>query len=295
MQSYFGGLWQLAFFFLLAQATAGIAGPTVPFLIEADWLKHEQNRPDLVIVDVRPAALYKQGHLQQAISIPADTTFGLSHNNDRVAPPTQIQELLSRQGIRNDHHLAIYDDGNLKDAARFFWVMEIYGHTKLSILNGGLNAARNAGFVVSHSAYRLRSRSHYVPMMQHRFLSTKFMLRLSMNNPHYVIVDARNALEFSGHQPKSPRVGHIPTAINIPWENNLEYQNSTRQLRSVAQLRQIYNGLDPKRKIIAYCHRGKESAVTYFVLRLLGYDISIYDGAWIEWSNDPTLPITVKH
>lgn len=295
MQSNYNTLIKLVFIVLLAPVTAAIAGPEVPFLINAEQLKHEKNNQELIIVDVRPAALYKQGHLEKAISIPADDTFGLGPNNDRVAPPMQIQTLLSRNGIRNDHHLVIYDDGNLKDAARFFWVMEIYGHVKLSVLNGGLSAARHAGFNITQTPYTLATRSNYVPMIQHRFLSTKFMLRLSMNNPHYIIVDSRSAAEFSGHQPKSPRVGHIPTAVNIPWENNLEPQNDTRQLRPIAQLRQMYNALDPQRKIIAYCHRGKESAVTYFVLRVLGYDISIYDGAWIEWSNDPTLPITVKH
>jgi thiosulfate/3-mercaptopyruvate sulfurtransferase len=44
--------------------------------------------------------------------------------------------------------------------------------------------------------------------------------------------------------------------------------------------------------VITYCNRGKQSALTYFVLRKLGYKVSVYDGAWLEWGNDDQLPIS---
>jgi 3-mercaptopyruvate sulfurtransferase SseA len=28
-----------------------------------------------------------------------------------------------------------------------------------------------------------------------------------------------------------------------------------------------------------------QASMTYFVLRYLGYDVSLYDGSFIEWSN----------
>lgn len=36
---------------------------------------------------------------------------------------------------------------------------------------------------------------------------------------------------------------------------------------------------------IVYCRTGMQASVTYFVLRYLGYDVSLYDGSFLEWSN----------
>ncbi|MBV9067874.1 MAG: hypothetical protein JO093_14215 [Acidobacteria bacterium] len=35
---------------------------------------------------------------------------------------------------------------------------------------------------------------------------------------------------------------------------------------------------------IVYCRTGMQASMTYFVLRYLGYDASLYDGSFIEWS-----------
>jgi thiosulfate/3-mercaptopyruvate sulfurtransferase len=34
--------------------------------------------------------------------------------------------------------------------------------------------------------------------------------------------------------------------------------------------------------------------MAYFVLRGLGYDVSVYDGSWYEWGNDLNLPLELE-
>ncbi|KRT60270.1 sulfurtransferase, partial [endosymbiont of Ridgeia piscesae] len=63
------------------------------------------------------------------------------------------------------------------------------------------------------------------------------------------------------------------------------------KLKPLSELRALYAGIGQNKRIITYCNRGKQSALTYFVLRQLGYEAAAYDGAWFEWSNDSTLPI----
>ena len=104
-----------------------------------------------------------------------------------------------------------------------------------------------------------------------------------------MIVDAREAEEYLGIKSDSRRYGHIPGAINIPYEKN--FTDDGTALRPFSELAKVYGGIDRNKKVITYCNKGRHSALEYFVLRQLGYDVSAYDGSWYEWGNDMQLPI----
>jgi thiosulfate/3-mercaptopyruvate sulfurtransferase len=46
--------------------------------------------------------------------------------------------------------------------------------------------------------------------------------------------------------------------------------------------------------VIVYCRTGMDASVPYFVLRSLGYDVSLYDGSFVEWSRDRSLPVALS-
>jgi thiosulfate/3-mercaptopyruvate sulfurtransferase len=78
----------------------------------------------------------------------------------------------------------------------------------------------------------------------------------------------------------------------MPWDVNLEDGPDGPYLVSLERLEPLYRELIGDRSVIAYCNKGKQSALTYFVLRNLGYDVAAYDGSWHEWGNNPNLPIS---
>jgi len=45
------------------------------------------------------------------------------------------------------------------------------------------------------------------------------------------------------------------------------------------------------RRVIVYCEHGREAAVAYLALRLLGQAPALYHGGWRDWSADPMLPV----
>jgi thiosulfate/3-mercaptopyruvate sulfurtransferase len=43
--------------------------------------------------------------------------------------------------------------------------------------------------------------------------------------------------------------------------------------------------------IVSYCHIGLQATVVYFVARMLGEDVKLYDGSFQDWSQRSELPI----
>ncbi len=259
-------------------------------LADTNWLAERLANRNILIIDVRPPDQYKAGHIRNAINLPVDDTFIKHSYGNRVAPPVRIRQLFRRAGLKNGHWIVIYDNGLLKNAARFYWVLKIYGHRKISILNGGYNQWVREKRATTQKTFT-RKPSNYVPVIAHQYLSTKFGTLLAIDNPQVTIIDSRSRDEYLGLSSKAKRFGHIPRAQSIPWNMNLELVDGLYKLKPWGTLKALYKHLDKRVPVITYCNRGKESAVSFFVLSMLGYKVSVYDGAWLEWGNDRSLPI----
>jgi len=62
-------------------------------------------------------------------------------------------------------------------------------------------------------------------------------------------------------------------------------------IKSFEELAKLYKDLPKDKEIILYCEDGADAALNFLVLRKLGYKASVYDGSWLEWGNDMSLPI----
>lgn len=246
--------------------------------------------PDLLVIDVRDHSTYTLEHVPTAINLPTNLIFNESGDPNRIAPLHQVKKYFSQAGIKNTDNIILYDDGLLKDAAYTFWVMETYGHKNIRVLDGGFPAWVSAKGTVTGTLSK-RPVSNYIPTITPEYLASKLVTRLAVENNNIAIVDARTKEDYLGHSSKAERHGHIKGAMNIPWTENLDLSGNEPHLKSDHELAKLYNKLANKSETIAYCNRGRESALTYLILRRLGHKVSIYDGAWFEWGNDYQLPI----
>ena len=50
----------------------------------------------------------------------------------------------------------------------------------------------------------------------------------------------------------------------------------------------MYSALNARsdQPLVTYCRTGMQSSFDYFVAKYLGYDPSMYDGSFYEWSKD---------
>jgi thiosulfate/3-mercaptopyruvate sulfurtransferase len=248
----------------------------------------EESKP--VLVDVRDEKAYRNGHIPGAINLPVELTFNQRGDHTRIASLQRIRHLASNAGIHNSDELVLYDDGDLRNAAHEYWVLETYGHQRISVLNGGLAAWKQEHGRLSTEDVK-RPKSNYLPTISTHRLSTELATLLALRNPHVKIIDARSSDEYLGKFSRAERKGHIPGAISIPWYENLTRTSKVPLIKPKPALKSLYAGLKPDDHVIAYCNRGKESAVTYLILRQLGYRVSVYDGAWLEWGNDEHVPV----
>ncbi|MFW6001672.1 MAG: sulfurtransferase [Halanaerobium sp.] len=273
----------------------GYANPDV--LISAEELTEIMDRDDVKIVDFRNMAMYMTGH------IPGATNFWRSdqENPDAEfagmrATPEQMAAMLSEKGIAEDDLIVIYDANGDYDASRMWWILKMYGHEKVRLLDGGLERwkALDKKTSVFPSSYDETDYSFDESEIDYSMLADSDDVQAAIDNEDALILDTRSEGEHTGEELKSgaERKGCIPESVWIEWTENL---NDDLTFKSAEDLRELYGEhIEGKELIIPYCQSAVRSSHTTFVLtQLLGVDAEVknYDGSWIEWSCETELPV----
>jgi len=236
----------------------------------------------VVLIDTRSQTEYLQGHIENAINVDVNKTFH-HYQKDKVGSMSALIELLSYAGLEPEQHIVIYSNDKYLNSGRMFWVLELLGFKNVSLLNGGYPLWKKRGYNVSKSINILPEKSQLRPRINVDILKTKLDAYIAVRNQSYILLDARPA--------KSYIEGRIPDSINIPWSTNYQNEDGVNVIKPVDDLEVIYADIDKDQKVMTYCHKGKQSSFSYFILRYLGYlQPSHYDGSWYEWKQDPLLP-----
>ncbi|MBI4305186.1 MAG: sulfurtransferase [Chloroflexi bacterium] len=270
-------------------------------LVSTDWVAQNLSNPKVVLaeVDVDTSA-YEQGHIQGAVGWHWKNQLQDTLTRE-ILSKAQLEKLISEAGISNDQTVVLYGDNNNWFAAWAFWLLQVYGHHDLKLMNGGRakwlaenrpltkDVAKRAAtqYRASNANTSLRALRDYVMTGVSKAGSVK-------------LVDVRSPQEYKGEllapaalpQEGAQRGGHIPGAQNIPWGTAVAEDGT---FKSHDDLKKIYGdkGISGDREVIAYCRIGERSAHTWFALsQLLGYqNVRNYDGSWTEWGSLVGAPI----
>jgi thiosulfate/3-mercaptopyruvate sulfurtransferase len=266
-------------------------------LVSTQWVAEHGSDPGIKLVEVDvDTNAYDEGHIAGAVGF--NWTSQLQDQTRRdIISKADLEKLLSEAGVSNSDTIVLYGDNNNWFAAYAYWVMEMYGHQSLKLMDGGrkkwLDENRPSTKDVpspAKTSYKASEPNLALRARQREVEDTLGKVAL---------VDVRSPAEFSGEILAPPglmetaqRGGHIPGAANVPWGQAVA-ENGT--FKPVDQLKALYDGkgVDGGKNIVAYCRIGERSSHTWFVLHhLLGYqNVKNYDGSWTEWGSMVNMPV----
>lgn len=267
----------------------------LPLITTPSALHATQDDPSIIRVYVGPLENFASAHLPGATQIEYTALLKPGPPGGLLPDMDQLSMVLSQAGITPVHHVVAYDDSGNGRAARLIWTLDCLGHTANSLLNGGLPAWVDEGFPV---ATGMHSMSEQTPRYPATLANPDLLIDYSdlvnqVDDDQLQVVDARTPAEHAGADVRAARGGHIPGAINLDWTLLWDPQNACR-LKPLPELQALHKqrGIDLHKKQVVHCQTHHRSALSYVVLKALGYpNISAYPGSWAEWGNHPNAPI----
>ena len=272
--------------------------PSTPLTVNAEWLVANIGKPGIKVLDATShlptlGRNAKEEHLTCRIAgagwFDIDQIADKSSNLPHALPSAEFfQSKMQALGIENDDYVIVYCDSVFLSAARAWWMLRLFGHDRVSVLDGGLKSwvaisgATESGPATSTNlggfTVRASAGAQVVPIATLRPLVERGIAGQ--------IADARSPGRFAGADPEPRaglRSGHMPGASNVPIASLINDEGGIRSLDDIAKAFEA-GGIDPALPVITTCGSGVTACGLALGLALLGNEnVRVYDGSWSEW------------
>ena len=276
-------------------------------LVSTEWLAAHLAAPDLRIFDATfymPAepfdamAIFAQGHLPGARFFDLDAVADQETDLPHMVPSAgRFERMVAAFGVSNRDRIVFYDQKGLFSAARGWWLMRLFGHTRAAVLDGGLPKWRAEGRTVqSGLPAPVPAGTFKANLRAGRLRGLGDMMHNSVTGAELVL-DARAAGRFDGTAPE-PRPGlpsgHMPGAASLP-ASELLGPDHTMLAPDALLARFAAAGVDGTRPVVTSCGTGVTAAILSLGMAVAGLpEGALYDGSWTEWAGRPETPKVVS-
>lgn len=276
-------------------------------LVESGWLAERLGNSQLRIIDASfhlaaakrdPIAEFQERHIPGARFFDVDKISDASVDLPHMMPsPEVFADKVGKLGIANDHHVIAYDaNGGGMAAMRAWWMFRVFGHARVSVLNGGLVKWLAEDRPCEGGAADITGAAYTPAGFNAGLVRSIDQIRANIESASDQVIDVRAKGRFDGTEPEprpGMRSGHIPGSLNLPFGQLMD-KDAHMAMRGAEELATIIDaaGIDRARPIAASCGSGVTACVLAFALALIGKDdAAVYDGSWTEWGGRADTPI----
>ena len=298
--------------------------PRYRHLVSANWVnellsdknpgEYRNDHYSVVHTHYRNRNAYLSGHIPGAIDM--DTLALESPETWNRRSPAELKKALEQHGINADTTVVLYGkymnpDNNDEfpgsaaghiGAIRCAFIMLYAGVKDVRVLNGGFQSWIDAGFDIEYDDVLKRPTSNFgrkIPANPEYVVDTPEAKKI-ISDKDAELVCVRSYPEYigevSGYNYISVK-GRIPGAVFADcgsdayhMENYRNLDHTTREYHEISEIWKK-SGISPEKHLAFYCGTGWRGSEAWFNAWLMGWPrVSVYDGGWFEWSNDPENP-----
>lgn len=268
-------------------------------LVSREWLQEHMQDSNLVIVDCRftlgkpgqGLSEYVESHIEGALyfDLEHDLSGPKAQHGGRHPLPevAQLEKLFSNAGIDHNTMVVAYDEQDLSNASRLWWLLRYLGHDQVAVLNGGFAGWKQAGLPVtkdipipSAKTFRANVQPQMLVGVQH----------VKLRGEQTAVLDSRAPERYRGEiEPLDPKAGHIPGAANFFYKDNFTPDGI---MMSTDKLQERFADVAKKDEIMVYCGSGVTGCVNVLALYQAGRtDAKLYAGSWSDWVSYADNPV----
>lgn len=298
--------------------------PNYKKLVSAEWIKQliSQNKPQhynndkfiVVHAHYRNRDAYLSGHIPGAIDM--DTLALEAPETWNRRSPEELKEALESHGITTDTTVILYGKFMFPDNADEFpgsaagdigairnaLIMMYAGVKDVRILNGGFQSWQDAGYLIDTDDVPKKAIAGFgAKIPQHPELIVDIdQAKQMLKTTDAELVCVRSYPEYIGEVSGYNYIkakGRIPGAIFADcgsdayhMENYRNFDHTTKEYHEVAEI-WGNNEITSDKHLAFYCGTGWRGSEAWFNAWLMGWPrVSVFDGGWFEWSNNPENP-----
>ena len=220
--------------------------------------------------------------------------LGLAVNGGRHPLPQReaVARWLGSLGVHNGMQIVVYDRNKSQYCGRLWWMLKWLGHEAVAVLDGGLQAWKDAGGAIDSGAFTPAAPAQFELKAPLRQLVHTDMVAARLGQPTQTVVDARAGARYRGEvEPLDPVAGHIPGALNRPFGENFTDDGRFKNPEVLkAEWDQVLAGR-PANSVVHHCGSGVTAVPNLLAMELAGFGpTALYAGSWSEWCRTPGLP-----